>query len=549
MLSYQHELACLCFLNCLKVCPDVALAHALVALCHSPNYNFKGEAYYLSANHPEDAQLADWHCMFPSQQVAERHATLGIQKMEELKKQYRKAKKKNKKASVPNSMISDTESQFLNAVRILCGSPGIDPGLANDILGIPYSEALRKLYKKYPRDPEIAYFFAEALMVLNAWKLYEYPSGRALSPDVHETRTVLEGALALHPHHAGLCHMYVHLSEMAPKPEQALDYARPLRTEFRHAGHLIHMPTHLDVLCGDYTSVIHYNCQAIAADTHLSRLSPETAGRESFYEGYSVHNYHMAVYGAILGGMEAKGMEVAASLNKILTEDLFRECPSIVAYLEAYSALEVHVMVRFGRWKELLELELPKDKTLMLYRTASIRYGRALAFAMQGQLLLAQKEADRFDSLRKSHADADIRILHNNTVAELLELDATMMRGEIAYREGRHKAGLALLRKAVELQDNLNYDEPWGKMQPIRHALGGLLLEQGQVEEATVVFRKDLVFHPKNPWALVGLIKCLESQNQCCEVKQLQETLRQQRQSEWADFEIVVACECCQHPA
>jgi hypothetical protein len=82
---------------------------------------------------------------------------------------------------------------------------------------------MRKVYEKYPTDPEVAYCFAEALMVLNAWHLYEYPTGKAVSPDVDETREVLEKSLAIHSGHAGLCHMYVHLSEMSGHPEKALE--------------------------------------------------------------------------------------------------------------------------------------------------------------------------------------------------------------------------------------------------------------------------------------------------------------------------------------
>jgi tetratricopeptide (TPR) repeat protein len=286
---------------------------------------------------------------------------------------------------------------------------------------------------------------------------------------------------------------------------------------------------------------------------------------------FAQHDYHMAVYGAILGGMEAKGMEVAQELNSFVNEKMFREHPTLVAYLEAYSALEIHIMVRFGRWKELLEAEQPVDKNLMLYRAASIKYGRALAYAMTGDLANATKEADRFDTLRRSHPDVNVRILHNNSVADLLAVDAVMLRGEIAYRQGKHEEGLNLLRKAVDMQENLNYDEPWGKMQPIRHALGGLLVEQGQFEEAEAVFRKDLKFHPRNPWALVGLIRCLKGlerqhrnaatadEHDCCsgntgdiglitEIAELEEQLRVQRQMEWADYNVVVACECCLHP-
>jgi hypothetical protein len=52
----------------------------------------------------------------------------------------------------------------------------------------------------------------------------------------------------------------------------------------------------------------------------------------------------------------------------------------------------------------------------------------------------------------------------------------------------------------------------------MRHALGALLLEQGQVAEAEAVYRADLGFdgklnrsclHPDNVWSLHGLHECL----------------------------------------
>jgi tetratricopeptide (TPR) repeat protein len=291
-----------------------------------------------------------------------------------------------------------------------------------------------------------------------------------------------------------------------------------LSFRFPYAGHLIHMPTHIDVLLGDYESCVQYNNEAILADNEAMRHSPATAGVVSFYFGYIVHNYHMLVYGAILGGMEGKAMEIAKQLNEHLTEDMFMENQNLTAYLESYSALDIHVMVRFGRWREILELEAPRDKRLMLFRSSSLIFARGLAHANLGDIALAKED-----------------------------------------REGKHERAFQLLREAVQLQDNLRYDEPWGKMQPIRHALGGLLLEQGHLREAEEVFREDLKFHPKNPWALVGLIQCLKKKGDgslCCngdkekgdagsEVKALEAILETQRKNKWADFNVTVACECC----
>ena len=205
---------------------------------------------------------------------------------------------------------------------------------------------------------------------------------------------------------------------------------------FKMAGHLIHMPTHIDVLVGDYESCVRFNCLAIAADMFAMKSSPDTAGTNSFYFGYIVHNYHFAAYGAILGAMEAKANEIAAELGQHLTEDLFADNPDLTAYLESYSALEVHVMIRFGRWTDILQVKPPKNKQVMFYRAATIAFARGLAFANTGDIINAKKEADRYDSMRNDPI-AEHRILHNNIVKDLLDVDAPMLRGEIAYHDLR----------------------------------------------------------------------------------------------------------------
>ena len=128
-----------------------------------------------------------------------------------------------------------------------------------------------------------------------------------------------------------------------------------------------------------------------------------------------------------------------------------------------------------------------------------------------------------------------------------------MLQGELAYRKGDYDLAFAELRRAVALDDALPYDEPWGWMQPTRHALGALLFEQGHFADAEHVFRQDLGLapglpracqHPDNVWALRGLYDCLTAQNKTDEAGHLK--LRLDLAEARADRPIKAACGCAQ---
>ena len=135
----------------------------------------------------------------------------------------------------------------------------------------------------------------------------------------------------------------------------------------------------------------------------------------------------------------------------------------------------------------------------------------------------------------------------------LLDIAAAMLRGEILYRKGEFDAAFAELRRSVELDDALPYDEPWGWMQPTRHALGALLLEQGRIEEAEATFRADLglggdlsraSIHPDNVWSLKGLQDCLQARDEQVEIVQIKQRL--QLAEARADSAVAASCFCAQ---
>jgi tetratricopeptide (TPR) repeat protein len=166
------------------------------------------------------------------------------------------------------------------------------------------------------------------------------------------------------------------------------------------------------------------------------------------------------------------------------------------------------VLVRFGKWDEILA-EPPPDES-RLFSRAERHYARAVALANLGRTDEARAELKSLDEAAAGFTDE--WKCGNNRAAEVIAVARKMAEGEIAYREGRKDDAFRLLREAVTLEEQLSYDEPPGWMQPVRHALGALLLDAARPAEAEEVYRADLKRHPKNAWSLLGLQQSLAVQ-------------------------------------
>ena len=303
--------------------------------------------------------------------------------------------------------------------------------------------------------------------------------------------------------------MYIHLMEMSPHPELALRHGDALAELVPDSGHLLHMATHVDVLCGDYMNVVSRNHRAIIADNKF--LARE--GADNFYTVYRCHNYHFKIYGAMFLGQMSVALETADELAAALPEEILRPMGD---WFEAFVPMKQHALIRFGRWQDIIEQPLPNDPVLYSVTTAMMRYARTVALANIKQIEQAEQERDRFYAARD--AVPETRMLFNNSCLDILQVAEQMMLGELAYHKGDFEVAFDHLRKSVALDDALPYDEPWGWMQPTRHALGALLLEQEQYAEAEAVYRADLGLdntlsracqHPENVWSLFGLHECL----------------------------------------
>lgn len=478
--GFHHEEAVVCFEKAAQADPGFAMAHWGMAYALGPNYNKPWEFF-------DDTELPD--TLARTHEAVERAGALA-----------------GGASEVEQALIAALRSRY----------PATVPAAYWAVWNSEYAEAMGEVHARFPDDVDVATLYADALMNLTPWGLWDLATGEpAAGSRTVEARAVLERTLTreegrMHP---GALHLYIHLMEMSPTPEVALTAADRLRGLVPDAGHLHHMPTHLDLLCGDYRRAIASNLEAVEADErYVAR-----AGAMNFYTLYRAHDYHFLIYAAMFAGQSRVALEAVTALERAIPEDLLRvESPPMADWLEGFLAMRVHALIRFGRWDDVLALPLPDDPELFCTATAMTHYARGVSLAALGRVPEAEEEQRLFTAAVGRVPES--RTLFNNTCQDILAIADEMLAGELCYRRGEFDAAFAHLQRSIALDDALPYDEPWGWMQPTRHAYGALLLEQGRVEEAAAVYAADLGIdgslpraqqHPNNVWALHGYHECL----------------------------------------
>jgi tetratricopeptide (TPR) repeat protein len=513
--AFAHDQAAFCFKEAVSADDTCAMAFWGLAYCIGPNYNKQWSFF-------DDSELRE---------VVQRgHDSV-------------------QQALAKSSHVSPVEQELIKAIQRRYPKPEPADAGTCEVWNRDFAKAMELVHDKFPGDLDVITIYVDAVMNLNPWNMWDLASGKPTEgARTLEMLALLQHALTLDGalEHPGLLHLYIHLIEMSPDPESGLVFADHLRGLVPDAGHLNHMPTHLDVLCGRYQEAIQWNSKAIAADEKYVAV----VGAVDFYALYRAHNYHFRVYAAMFSGNFAVALETAASLEKALPDDLLRvKSPPMADWLEGFLSIRAHVLVRFGRWEEILDLPVPEDVELRCMTVAIVHYAKGVALSALGRIEEAEVERQLFRNAQARVPSS--RTLFNNTCVDILQVAAAMLDGELAYRAGDVEEAFAHLRRATALEDGLPYDEPWGWMQPTRHAYGALSLEQGRVEEALEAYRADLglsgtmsraLRHPGNVWALHGAYECLVKLGRGEEAEELRPGL--ERAMAGADVEIKASCYC-----
>ena len=391
-----------------------------------------------------------------------------------------------------------------------------------------YADRMRGLARKYPRDADIATLAAEAQLNLHPYDWWTRDGGA--QPWTGEIRRLLSRALALAPAHPGANHYWVHLMESSAHPGEAQASADRLTQLVPGSGHLTHMPAHIHMRTGRYAAAVAANERAIAADR---RYIAEVDAQGAYRVGYVAHNRHFLWAAAAMDGRSATAL--AAARDAFPAACGPGRSDRSTGILQHYYVLPLFALVRFGRWKEILEDTLPPDVNEP-YPRAIWHYARGTAYAMTGRIPEARREQDALARFAADPALQRARIKNINPAEALVRIATLTLSADIAAAEKRMDVAIAKLVEATAVEDALAYDEPHLWLAPTRHALGAALLAAGRDADAERVYREDLRHYPENGWSLIGLAEAERRQGRAEAARDTERRFR----NAWRDADVVL---------
>ncbi|HJQ67670.1 MAG TPA: hypothetical protein VKA70_01775 [Blastocatellia bacterium] len=372
-------------------------------------------------------------------------------------------------------------------------------------LEVDYKNAMAELYKRYPYDLDAATLYAESMMNLRPWQ-YWGVDGKPAEGTL-EIVAVLEGVLKRDPDHIGANHYYIHAVEASPHPEWALTAAQKLKSLTPAAGHLVHMPAHIDMRVGNFEAAARSNAYAAVADEEHFK----SHGEQGMYPlMYYSHNLHFLAVAHCLQGRYADAERAARRLEAHLIRHV-NDGPMFKAMapmFDSFMPTSLLIQVRFRKWEEILKAPEP-DRRLVVTK-AIWHFARGMAYAATARVDKAEAELAAFTATGKTLGkDATYGA---NKASGVLSIAENTLNARIATAKNQKKAAIEFLKKAVEAEDQLSYTEPPDWYIFSRESLGGALLADGQYQEAERVFKADLERNTRNGRSLFGLVESLNAQ-------------------------------------
>lgn len=377
---------------------------------------------------------------------------------------------------------TDREKGFLQAVEILFG--GGDKAARDRA----YAEAMGRVAKSYPEDPEVLSFYALAILgtaarspALFRQRGDDHQQHALVGSEAQKTvAAILEKVLARNPDHPGALHYLIHDYDDPDHARRALKAARAYAKVAPESSHALHMPAHIFLQLGMWDD-------AAASDEASFRASDAWVKRKGL--SIAMRDYHSLswlLYESLQQGRYQKARETLDLIRPAIAETGAGRLKGILSEMRARYAVETR------SFEEL---------------------AGARAFDTTGELFaISMSAARRGDASVAGMALGEFKKRAGSKEAGSLRSDAAVMEKQLAafmaVAAGRGEDAILRMREAIALEREL--PPPLGPPRPIKPApelFGELLLELGRPGEAAAEFERALERWPNRSLSLLGLAR------------------------------------------
>jgi tetratricopeptide (TPR) repeat protein len=341
-----------------------------------------------------------------------------------------------------------------------------------------YSDAMAKLYKNYPRDPDAGAFYALSLLAAAS------PTDTTLSAN-HQAMAVLTPLFTAYPDHPGVVHYIIHACDTPSLAPEGLAAARHYGEIAASGPHAVHMPGHIFSRLGMWKEDIDVNAASVAA-SHAAEARGQSGAMDQF------HSNDFLLYAYLQTGQDAKA-------KAVLTDSA-----AAMSHFESMAQMGEHYMAGMFPYYRT-EMPIIFDLEMRDWNTAAERAPVAGA-APETQVMTYWARAIANGHLRRPEQAQAAAMEYESRLAEVRNgsraymADSTGTRIEhgqmlawLAFAQGDSDAALKAMRESADLQDQVGQGEV---DIPAREMLADMLLELKQPQEALAEYQKALALSP-----------------------------------------------------
>jgi tetratricopeptide (TPR) repeat protein len=382
---------------------------------------------------------------------------------------------------------TDRERAYISALALFYNDPASTDYPKH---AAAYSDAMGKLYQKYPDDLEAGAFYALSLLAA------EPPGDKSLESR-KKAVAVLMPLFRKQPDHPGLAHYIIHSCDNPQLAATGLEAARSYAAIAPSSAHAVHMPSHVFARLGLWQEDIDANVKSVALTQQSGAM---------YMHGHELHAMHFLIYAYLQTGQDEKAREIVDQSKGIVASAANMKDDS--GMLEYFGFAAVHFPALYDlemrNWKDAAALEPPAnaspDHQMITY------WARTIASAHIGDVEATRRNAQKF-----SDAEEATRKSKYAYVLEGPRISQGEVQAWLAFAEKKNDEAVRQMREVADTQDVV------GKAEvdiPAREMLADILLELNQPEQALAEYEKALKTDPNRFHGLAGAARAAELAHQ-----------------------------------